>query len=179
MLRLAQTSPMSCQRQGPDTGPAQGPATQQQFRMDELPELVLAVLAKHSLIKGAKGHPMLSLARGPRDAVLQGLSKLQLDLQPDLNLQPLARLLNRACRQAVSNLELTLNLNGQHGFLPILLQTPAEDAGWRALRQLRVRECGSLHDLMHLCCCSVKGKILMIHTSCWVTCRSTPTAACP
>jgi hypothetical protein len=136
----------------------------------ELPEETLGQIAKHSSTQRVhyskpKGHPLLGVSTGLRDAVFCSLSRLELDLktqQPDdSNLQPLARLLGRACCKAAPGLAVELEMEEHcHVALPVLLTPVLHVQGWHNVHRLEVRvdhlELFTLEDVKQLwysCCC--------------------------
>jgi hypothetical protein len=125
---------------------------EEQRSLVDLPELVLSAVAKHGFdssntaqpvwwYQRRKGHPMLAVARSLRDAVLSNLTKIRLDLQPQLLdscCQPEARLLHRACCHAAPGLQVELDLgNNQHALLQ-LLQPALGVGGWQNVHRFTV-----------------------------------------
>jgi hypothetical protein len=101
----------------------------------DLPDLVLSAIAKHgfgSEDEPQTGHPLLAVARSLRDAVLGSLTKIRLDLQPQLDsrCQPEGRLLHRACCQAAPGLDVELDLGNNQHALSTLLQPALDIGGW-------------------------------------------------
>jgi hypothetical protein len=122
---------------------------EEQRSLVDLPELVLSAIAKHGFgisetrlwwSRRHKGHPMLAVSRSLRDTVLASLTKIRLDLQPELDscCQPEGRLLHRACCQAAPGIHLELAVGNNQHALPQLLQPALDVGGWHNVHHLEV-----------------------------------------
>jgi hypothetical protein len=123
----------------PKAAPADHMAAQRRSLL-QLPEEILSEIARRSSAK-IKGHSMLGVSTGLRDAVLSSLSTLHLDLA-DIgdNFQPLARLLGRACSSAAPGLDVHLDMDKVcHEALPVLLAPALDAQGWHNVHRLEVR----------------------------------------
>jgi hypothetical protein len=133
----------------------------------DLPESVLNAIAQHTSNRHAKCHPMLALATATRDVVLRNLKRIRLNLakqQPQpasTSHHSLARLLNRACREAAPGLDVELNMKDQVDALPEVLQPGLDSGGWHNVSKLEVRTMpGRIPGKVYVCpdCCQ----------QCWV-----------
>jgi hypothetical protein len=116
----------------------------EQPSLSDLPDQVVALVAKRCAAESsAQGHPLRRVARCGRDAVLQGLTRICLNLSKDWkkdNFSPDGRLLDRACRASAAGLAVQLVLGNHCGALPKLLQ-PALDfgrGGWHNVHKLSI-----------------------------------------
>jgi hypothetical protein len=122
-----------------------------------LPDLVLAHIARLSNPgSGRRGHPMLQLSRGCRDAVLSSLTSAEFFLR-DLRqirveygfasvrspvtkgrIRACGRLLHRICSQSAPGLQVTLKLYNESIVLPVLLRHGIDSGGWDNVHTLKV-----------------------------------------
>jgi hypothetical protein len=116
----------------------------------ELSEETLGQIAKHSSTQRVhyskpKGHPLLGVSTGLRDAVLSSLTRVELDLKTqqqatESSFVPLARLLGRACCKAAPGLAVELRMDKHcHVALPVLLTHAVLVQGWHNVHKLEVR----------------------------------------
>jgi hypothetical protein len=100
----------------------------------DLPDHVLAKIAKCPVLKKHRGHPFLAVGRELRDTVLGALAKAYLALGPDDDAEALAGLLGRICSTCKLQLSIAVYLS-KHGkqVLDHLLQT---SPGWQTVHHL-------------------------------------------
>jgi hypothetical protein len=118
----------------------------EQPSLSDLPPEALTLVAKCCASEsGAHGHPLLRVARCGRDAVLQGSTRISIDLgntfHPCLDsFAASGRLLNRACRAAATGLSVELVLGRHYGALPGLLQPAlgSDEQGWHNVHKLSI-----------------------------------------
>jgi hypothetical protein len=113
-------------------------SNQSDLSLVDLPDAVLALVAKCS--SSTRGHPLLQMSRGARDAVLSCSRNVRLFLAGDEH-GPEARFLGRVCSTAPHGLELELNLHGAPASSKPLLQLlkpGGSSGGWTNAHKLEV-----------------------------------------